>query len=225
MRSILNESKLLQVSNFKNSLIKILNFKAFIKYTILMAILVTGIGVGIFSFKQLNSQQNHFTLQMKHNEKILRELNDIESQLELLMKNPSSHVQKQELLQIENHVLELQKSMGEVAKSSDIQTISNQIASVKDAMNEQMSDIKQTVSSSMGNKEYLDATVLPFKVITIDVIGDEPYVSVNYANHVSPIGVSDVLAGWRLIFADFDTNVAEFRNDKKQYVKVSLQGE
>lgn len=201
---------------------KTFNFKGFIKYTSLIGLLGAAAFAGIFSFNQLNSQRNHSTLQIKHNEKILSELNDIEIQLKSLANNPSSNAQKQELLQIENHIVELQKSMVEVAKSSDIQTIVNQISSVKDTMNEQMSDIKKTVSGGMGNKEYLDADVLPFKVITIDVIGEQSYVSVNYEDHVTPIAVSDVIAGWRLIFADYDANIAEFRNDKKQYVKVSL---
>ncbi len=87
-----------------------------------------------------------------------------------------------------------------------------------------MLDLKKSVSSSLGNKEYLDSSLLPFQVISIDVIGGEPYISINYADHISPLGVGDLLVGWRVTSADSDQGIAVFVNEKNQFIRISLQG-
>lgn len=228
MRATLNENNIDHLPPVKNTFIKIkkMVINGLSKKNISFVMLTIGLCGVIIAYRyQSRLHESHLSsLQMKRNEQILHVLNDVNGQLASLSKTPANNVQKQALLKIENDLVGLQQSIIEVAKSSDIQKVSSQISSVKEDMDEHMSDIKRAVSDSMGNKQFLNANVLPFHVISIDVIGGQPYVSVNYADHVTPVGVSDVLAGWRLILADYDASVAEFVNDKDQYVKVSLQG-
>ena len=165
------------------------------------------------------------SLQNKRSETILRELNEINSVLHDVESNPFNTKQQQMSLQsLEKDIASTQKSMVDVAKSTDIQKVSNQISLVKDDIDSQMGDLKKAVSKSIGSKEYLDASVLPFHVISVDVIAGQPYVSINYANHISPLAIGDLLTGWRVVNADYDSGIAEFSNEKNQYVKVSLQG-
>jgi hypothetical protein len=165
------------------------------------------------------------SLQNKRSDAILRELNDINSILHDVENNPLNNKQQQVTLQaLQKDIASAQKFMTDVAKNSDIQKISTQLSSVKDDIDSQMSDLKKAVSKSVGSKEYLDASTLPFHVLSVDVIAGQPYASVEYAGHVSPLSIGDTLVGWRAITIDYNENVSEFVNDKNQYVKVSLQG-
>ncbi|MEO8402581.1 MAG: hypothetical protein ABI597_12455 [Gammaproteobacteria bacterium] len=164
------------------------------------------------------------SLQNKRSELIIRDLNEINAEIQEISRNPKNSQQQAALQMIEQDLVGLQHVAIETAKSSDIQKVSSQISSIKEDVDMQMNDLKQAVSENLGHKDYLEATALPFHVISVDVIAGQPYVSVNYANHVSPLAVSDLLSGWRLITADYDSGSAEFENEKKQYVKVNLQG-
>jgi hypothetical protein len=168
---------------------------------------------------------NLVSLQNKRSETILRELNDINTILHDVEKNPFNTKQQQAALQtLENDIASTQKSMADVAKSTEIQKVSTQLSSVRDDIDSQMSDLKKVISKSVGSKEYLDASTLPFHVLSVDVIAGQSYASVEYAGHVSPLSIGDTLAGWHVTAVDYNEYVTEFSNDKNQYVKVSLQG-
>ena len=194
----------------------------------LIIIITSFIAVLFFSIISGHKNMNVtdlISLQNKRSEAILRELNDINSVLHNVESNPSNTKQQQLALQtLEKDIASTQKSMIDVAKSTDIQKVSSQIALVKDDIDSQISDLKKAVSKSIGSKEYLDASALPFHVISVDVIAGQPYVSVEYASHVSPLSAGDLLVGWRVVSAEYDTGISEFVNEKNQYVKVSLQG-
>lgn len=206
---------------FKNMRKKSLVFTAISSVSV-FALLMMVIGVMTY----LKSPQDRLAaLQSKKSDTILHELGDISVQIQQIALNPNESKKAQAALKtMQKDISFIEKSIAEIAKASDVQKVSSQIESVKEDVDTQMSDIKKTVSESMGNKQYLEPGVLPFRVVAVDVIGGQPYVSVNYADHVTPLGVSDLLAGWRLVAADYDDNFAEFVNEKKQYIKVNLQG-
>ncbi len=106
----------------------------------------------------------------------------------------------------------------------NMEDLQGNLSSMKDDMDIQMSDLKKAVNSNPNMKQYLDAKELPFKVISIDVLDQQPFASVNDDDHISPMAVGDALAGWQLEKADYATATAEFKNAKDQYVKVVIQG-
>jgi hypothetical protein len=184
---------------------------------------------GIYWFgisHQSNTVTDLISLQNKRSETILRQLNEINLIVQGVASNPDNTKQQQLVLQaLEKDMSIIQKSIVEMAKISDIQQVTNQVALIKNDVDTQMIDIKKSVSASTGGKQYLENSALPFHVISVDVIAGQSYVSVNYANHISPLGMNDILVGWRLTAADYDNGMVEFANEKNQYVKVSLQGE
>lgn len=209
----------LAVDQFK----KMIRNKKYLTVTILIFSLLLFITIFITAQYVNNKKSNLSSLTNKHNEIILNKLNQVNDQLEALVRNPSNSKEQYLKLQgIEKNIAEIHQSLVAVAKTTDIQKVSTQIASVKDTVDSLMSDIKKAMSEYGGNKQYLDPNALPFHVVAIDVISGEPYVSVNYQDHVSPLGISDMLASWRLIAADYDLNVAEFVNNKNQSVKINL---
>jgi hypothetical protein len=163
-------------------------------------------------------------LNKKHNEIMLKEFKDLNYQMQIVAQNKSQKNVYEALQYIQKDADMLQKSILLVAKSTDIQNVSNQINSVREDVDNHINDLKKAMASTMGNKQFLDPETLPFHVISIDVIADQPYVTVDYDNHVLPIAVGDLLAGWRVSSAEYDSKIAEFMNEKNQFIRINLKG-
>lgn len=139
----------------------------------------------------------------------LKQINDIQAQLQALQNAPqNSEAFKDSLTKI----------------NSDLGDVQQSILSMKDDMDTQMTELKKEVNANPNMKQYLDPKELPFKVISIDVLSEQPFVSVNYDDHIQPMAIQDALAGWQLVQADYSTATAEFKNTKDQYVKVMIEG-
>ncbi len=176
---------------------------------------------GMF-FYHLIANKRVLMAQTQRSEVILRALKTIQAQLDIFAGSTNNPKQQSVLNTIQNELTALHGSMVEIAKTSDIQKVSSQITSVKNDVDVKMSDMMHAVMTRVGSKEYLDVKALPFHVIAVDIIAGLPYVSVDYNNHVSPLTVGDSLAGWQVVSAYNEAGVAEFVNDKNQYVKVVL---
>jgi soluble cytochrome b562 len=156
---------------------------------------------------------------------LLKHLRDIDQQLQILTSAPQNSGDFNKAFGLLNTYLStMQKSINAAAKSSDIQKVSTEIADVKADIDTQMLDLKRTVANSQDAKDYLDPKLLPFTVVSIDVISQQPFVTINYAHHVTPLAIGDSVAGWQMTSADYDAWQVEFKNDHDQYIKVALQG-
>ena len=56
------------------------------------------------------------------------------------------------------------------------------------------------------------------------MLAEQPFISVDYAHHITPLTMGDSLAGWIMTTADYEKGCVEFKNAKNQYVKVLLEG-
>lgn len=198
------------MTNYSERFKKYLN-----KEMILMVIPIILIILIIFSFLHFAWKTNHDT------QSVTAQLNTVQralNQLSYHNQNPEDF--KDTLNSISNNMSSLQKSIDQSAKSSDVDKITAQITVITQSVGE----LKKLVAESGNGKEYLDANSLPFKVISVDVISQQPFVSIDYQNHITPLGIGDTVAGWEIVSADYDNAAAEFKNSKDQYVKVNLQG-
>jgi hypothetical protein len=127
---------------------------------------------------------------------------------------------KTSLTDISSNIVSMKQSVDNNAKSSELTKISSQINVIK----ENIDELKKMITESGNAKEYLDTNILPFQVISVDVISQQPFVSIDYQHHVTPLGVGDTVAGWQITDADYASASVEFKNDKNQYIKVNLQG-
>ncbi len=195
------------------------------KKTYLISVGLVGLMLGVTFFSYHVIASNHVLItQTQRSEVILRELKTMQRQLDIFSGNTNNPKQQSVLNTIQSQLSALRESMVEIAKTSDIQKVSSQITSVKDDVDIKMSDMMHVVTSFNGGKQYLDSNALPFRVLAVDMIAGLPYVSVDFSNHVSPLTVGDSLAGWQVVAAYNEAGVAEFVNDKNQYVKVVVQG-
>ncbi len=156
---------------------------------------------------------------------IMNELSDINSSMNKLATNPqNSKAFQQALVQIDIDVASIKKSMGSLAKVADVQQVSTQISSMQTDVDNQMTDLQKAIVTGGEVKQFVNPRVLPFKVLSIDVISEQPYVTIRYHDLITALGIGDSVDGWRIVAADYDAELAEFKNIKSdKYVKVSLQ--
>jgi hypothetical protein len=192
---------------------------------LVITMLCSAVFVGMYALLSYQGSgiSNKISLQAKQNEVVLHELNEMKSYLQEAESGPFNTKQQQTILKsLEKDINNAEKSLQDNAKVEDIKKVSTQIASAQNDIDSHLNEIKKALSENTGSKEYLDKSALPFHVISVDVIAGQPYVSIEYANHITPLAVGDVLIDWRVIRADYEASMAEFVNDKNQHVKISL---
>lgn len=192
-------------------------FKYFSTKDVVYIYLIPGILILLmtFTFLHLVKNSHHET------QSVSAQLNTVQralNQLSYHNQNPENF--NKTLSHINNNLSSLEKSVDQSAKSSDI----NKITAQTEVIKQNIDELKKLVAENDDGKEYLDAKALPFKVISVDVISEQPFVSINYQHHITPLGIGDTIAGWQIVSADYDMGEAEFKNSKDQYVKVNLQG-
>jgi uncharacterized protein YukE len=195
----------------------VMNIVTVIIVTTLMALVLSTYVQGV----NVSTEQIH---QSHKSTAILAEIQNVDTEIQALsdMNKGSSGFQNS-ITKLNADLLQLQQAVTDTAKTSDVTKVSGQINSMQSDMDNQMLDIKKAVAGD-GTKQYLSEDVLPFQVIAIDVISQQPFVSVNYQNHITPLAIGDALAGWKVATADYDSETAELVNDRGQYVKVIVQG-
>jgi hypothetical protein len=144
---------------------------------------------------------------------VAEQINSIRSQLDRLAATQDNA----KVGKLSHELTEIEKDVTGVAKSVELQKIAADMAIHLD-------DLEKIVVSSNHVKQYLEAKVLPFQVISIDVISQQPFVSVDYEHHVMPLGVGDSLAGWKIVSADYAAVEVELKNNQGQDVKVNALG-
>lgn len=190
----------------------------------ILAIMLVFLIIATLIYQQKNSASNLSLSQHKAHEMVIHGLNEVHAQLQVLSSTPrNSEKQQNALLGLEKEMTDIKQALLATAKGEAVQNISSQLTAIQADIDTHMMDIKKAVS--VGQKSYLQPNVLPFHVLAVDVIAGRPYVSVDEDSHIFPLGLSDTLAGWRLIAADFDTGSAEFVNEKEQYIKIDFHEE
>lgn len=176
-------------------------------------------------YKKSNYLRNNSLAESKNNKFMLNKLNEINNSVAIIRRNSTNKKQQDYLLHnIEQNIQSLIKADTDTAKLSDIKTVTDQLSTVKDHIDMRMDNLKKTIFDTLGEKQYLDASELPFDVISVDVIAGQPYVTVNYNKLILPLAIGDTLAEWHLNITDYVSTESEFENGKKQFIKVKLKG-
>lgn len=151
------------------------------------------------------------------------ELKAIKEQL-ITLKNDLKHINAEpEDHQLLVNIDSLKHDLATVATSSDIKQLQDKLNLIRSDINSQVNDLRKEINDKILHKETLNASVLPFQVLSVDMINGQPFVNVEFDHHIAPLSVGDVLSGWRLFSADYDSATAQFLNEHNQYVKVNLE--
>jgi len=117
---------------------------------------------------------------------------------------------------------EIESIKTDLLTKNDFSQLSSQMTSFQNDMDTQMNNIQKNIAGGI-NKTYLDEKVLPFKVISIDVISGQPFITIDYEHHQTALQVGDSLVNWKMTTADYQARSVEFQNNKGQFVKVIIQ--
>ena len=154
---------------------------------------------------------------------LMTALGDIRSQLNAVSDSQGSNSKLNQAIDSLNEKEEhIQSAVARLPEADAINQMASQLNTLPNEIESQLSDLKNKLVIGTDSKTYLEPTALPFKVVSIDVIGGLPYVSINYDNHIEPISEEDSVAGWQLTTVDYAIQTAEFVNSQQQYVKMQL---
>lgn len=156
-------------------------------------------------------------LENKRTAQLRDQMSDVRAQLEKLSSATNSQELKPVFNQLNSEIEGVEKDLTAVAKSAELEKVSNSIDSHFD-------ELEKVLATTDDAKQYVDAKALPFTVVSVDVIAQQPFVSVEYDHRVMPVGVGESVAGWKLTSADYDITAVEFKNAQGKYVKVTALG-
>lgn len=157
-------------------------------------------------------------------QKSSKDLNLISQQVSELSNKLS---QKRSVVELDSLKASLSKistqiqSMKDENSHSIAQLMKNQGALVNQKLDSLQAGV--TALQAAENKAvYLSEKELPFLVESVDLIQQQPVVTVRYDHKSQPLDIGYTLAGWELKKANFAKQCAEFRNHKDQHILVHL---
>ncbi len=193
------------------------NQKLYLIY-IVFSIFVLMVGVivlfdNLYRTEQSANSVDHRSLVM------LSQLHDLRGQLQQIADNTNNPATiRNTISSLTGELDKIEKAVSDNAKTSDVKKVSDQLVTVQS----DLSDLEKIISTQFNTKKYMDAKGLPFQVNHLDMISGQPFVSVDYDHHITPLGIGDSLNGWTLSAADYAGQAVEFSNTQGQYVKINL---
>lgn len=124
---------------------------------------------------------------------------------------------RQGLTQISNQIENLQKDNAQSLKEimdSENAVVNQKLDELKEGVTE-LKDLQHPV-------KYLPAKELPFSVQSIDLIQQQPVVTISYANKTQPLDLGYSVAGWELVKANYVQQRAEFKNKDDAHIVINL---
>ena len=124
---------------------------------------------------------------------------------------------KQGLTQISTQIESLQKD--------NAQSLKEIMESENSVVNQKLDELKEGVTELKDLQhpvKYLPAKELPFSVQSIDLIQQQPVVTIGYANKTQPLYLGYSVAGWELVKANYGQQRAEFKNKDDAHIVINL---
>jgi len=85
-----------------------------------------------------------------------------------------------------------------------------------------LQDVIASLKGSNESIQYLDKKALPFEIVAIDSVNEEPVLALKYNYNHLALEKGDKLAGWKVISLDYAKQLAEFDDEKGAHVRLSL---
>lgn len=194
-------------------------FNSLAKLLIISALLIGTSGVLMDLFDHLHHTEQNANAINHRSLVMLNELHDLHSQLQQLANNTNNPTNiRHAVSSLTSELESIEKIVSDNAKTTDVKKISDQLIAVQ----ADLADFEKNIAAQFSTKKYMEAKTLPFQVNELDMISGQPFASVDYDHHVTPIGIGDSLSGWTLSAADYSGQTVEFSNSRGQYVKINL---
>ncbi|HBD9439217.1 TPA: hypothetical protein ACWM1T_001799 [Legionella pneumophila] len=94
-----------------------------------------------------------------------------------------------------------------------------------EALARKIQALQEVIASLKGSNkstQYLDKKALPFEIVAIDSVNEEPVLALRYNYNHMALEKGDMLAGWKVVRLDYAKQFVEFDDEKGVHVKLSL---
>jgi ABC-type Na+ efflux pump permease subunit len=94
-----------------------------------------------------------------------------------------------------------------------------------EALAKKIQALQEVIASLKGgnkNVQYLDKKALPFDVLAIDSVNEDPVLALRYNYNHLALEKGDKLAGWKVIALDYAKQQVEFDDENGAHVRLSL---
>ena len=126
---------------------------------------------------------------------------------------------------INAHLYNIEQYLNKINPQNDLQQLQASLNHSNDevlkkviAMQLQIQRLKQQLTS----QTYLPASMLPFKVVSIDIWNGTPQATIQLGNETALMAQGDTRDGWTLIAINFNPGYVVFKNAHHQLTKVGL---
>lgn len=147
------------------------------------------------------------------------ELIDLKNRLDA-----ANHDGSQNTMAINARLNHIQKQLLDLNIGKGIQQVNHEISMSHNDLSEKITNLQnlvEIIKKQIMPVKYLNASVLPFKVISVDIWNGVPYAAVTIDKKSKLIGKNETINHWMLVDLDYAVQQVVFRKNK-QYVKVRV---
>lgn len=164
--------------------------------------------IPVFAMRQLK-QFNH----------INAELTNLKNKLDA-----ANHNGNRNIVTINTELNQVQKQLLKLNIGKDIQQMSHEISLSHDDLSVKIANLQKltdSIKKQIMPVKYLKASVLPFKVVSVDIWNGMPYVTIMVDGKSKLIDKNETINHWVLVNLDYATQQVIFRKNR-QYVKERI---
>lgn len=114
-----------------------------------------------------------------------------------------------------------------LAKDSSVTTLNQSVNEEKVSLLDKFSTLEtllKTLQQTLSSGDYIEASFLPFKILSIDVWNGQVYAAISLDNKQHLLTVGDSQVGWKVQALQYSPPEAVFENAKHQLIKIELGG-
>ena len=181
------------------------------------------LSIGLIAFKKYKStapRPIHTQRATTNNLALTEEINNIDTRLAAIEQHLSeNHTTNESIENISKQITNLSAQFQTLLNQSD-DNMNQHFQFATTTLKEEISTVKSIVSDLSKQKTHhlLPASQLPFQVLRIDMIQEQPVVTVNYNHTTLPLMIGDELTGWKLMSTNFSKQEAHFKNFKEEWI-------
>lgn len=178
-------------------------------FLILLGIFIIGLDVACIMAVKSHSQRWNQQAGEQHRS-VLNQFGNLDSHInQIAQQAPQFNILNTHFLSLEHTLGDMGTRLAVLATHQDVQNVAAQWQALP----------KNTTPSEQAPPS---TPSLPFTVLTLDVINEQPFLVVEWDHRIVPLSRNDAIAGWQLIDAAFDTQDITWLNPQGKKIAMKL---
>lgn len=150
----------------------------------------------------------------ERHQSVMNQFGNLDSHInQIAQQTPQFNTLNRYFLSLEHTIGDMGTRLASLATHQDLQSLAAQWQALP----------KNTVPSEQApSSTPSPAPLLPFTVVTLDVINEQPFLVVEFDHRIVPLSRNDAIAGWRLEDAEYDTQRITWRSPQGKKITMPL---